>query len=152
MVGCNEVSQNADLQTIDNSTLLEPADAFHAVGVSESIVEYLPELSSAVPGEVSKVAVEVLFDLVPTRMRFSMPCYPCMVTENNIHYSNGWTETYDPKASSSCEILWDDEARTSRMWIESQTPARIVVRWRAAIADPDGYIAHSYIHSGSPSP
>jgi hypothetical protein len=31
--------------------------------------------------------------LVPTIMRFSLPCYPALVTENNIHYSNGWTET-----------------------------------------------------------
>jgi hypothetical protein len=79
-----------------------------------------------------------------------MPCYPCQVTENGIHYSNGWTETYDPKASSSCEVLWDNEARYARMWIESQNPARIIVRWRAALADPDGYIAHSDIPSGSP--
>jgi hypothetical protein len=73
-----------------------------------------------------------------------------MVTENNIHFSNGWTETYDPKASSSCEILWDRDARYARMWIESQNEARIVVRFRAAIADPDGYIGHSDIPSGSP--
>jgi hypothetical protein len=36
------------------------------------------------------------------------------------------------------------------MWIESQNPARIVVRWRAALADPDGRIAHTDIPSGSP--
>jgi hypothetical protein len=36
------------------------------------------------------------------------------------------------------------------MWIESQNPARIVVRARAAIADPDGRIAHNDIPSGSP--
>jgi hypothetical protein len=73
-----------------------------------------------------------------------------MVTENDIHYSNGWTETYDPKASSSCEVLWDRESRYARMWIESQNPARIVVRVRAALCDPDGRIAHSDIPSGSP--
>jgi hypothetical protein len=73
-----------------------------------------------------------------------------MVTENNIHFSNGWTETYDPQASSSCEVLWDRDSRYARMWIESQNPARIIVRARAAIADPDGYIAHSDIPSGSP--
>jgi hypothetical protein len=73
-----------------------------------------------------------------------------MVTENGIHYSNGWTETYDPKASSSCEVLWDREARYARMWIESQNPARIIVRVRAALCDPDGRIAHSDIPSGSP--
>jgi len=36
------------------------------------------------------------------------------------------------------------------MWIESQNDARIIVRFRGAIADPDGYIAHSNIPSGSP--
>jgi hypothetical protein len=143
--GCCDKSQ-----TIEDETLLEPAETFHAVGVTEPIVEYLPEPGFAVPREVSRIAVEVYFDLVPTKMRFSMPCYPCMVTENNIHYSSGWTETYDPAASSSCEVLWDDEARYARMWIESQNPARIVVRVRAALCDPSGYIAHSTIPSSSP--
>ena len=124
--------------------------SFHAVGPSEPVVEYLAEPSSPVPGELERVAIEVHFDLVPTMMRFSMPCFPSMVTENGIHFSNGWTETYDPKASSSCEILWDRKAQYSRMWIESQNPARIVVRWRAAIADPQGKIAHTEIPSGSP--
>lgn len=123
---------------------------FYAVGTSEPIVKYLQESGSPVPRQLRRVAVEVHFDLVPTMMRFSMPCYPCMVTEDGIHFSNGWTETYDPKASSSCEILWDKEARYARMWIESQNPARIVVRWRAALADPDGRIAHIDIPSGSP--
>ncbi len=123
---------------------------FYAAGTDKPQVKYLENPVSPVPEELSKVAVEVYFDLVPTMMRFSMPCYPSMVTVNGIHFSNGWTETYDPKATSSCEILWDREAKYSRMWIESQNPARIVVRFRAAIADPRGYIAHSYIPSGSP--
>jgi hypothetical protein len=125
-------------------------DGFYAVGTTEPVVEYIENPSSPVPFELRRVAVEVHFDLVPTMMRFSMPCYPCMVTENDIHYSNGWTETYDPKASSSCEVLWDRDARYARMWIESRNPARIIVRVRAALADPDGYIAHSDIPSGSP--
>jgi hypothetical protein len=129
--------------------LLDPADSFYATGVTEPIVQYM-EPGFKVPREVSKIACEVYFDLVPTKMRFSLPCYPCLVTENNIHYSSGWTETYDPRASSSCEILWDKHARTARMWIESQNPARIIVRFRAAIADPDGYVGHSHIPSGSP--
>lgn len=111
-------------------TLDAASGKFYAAGTSEPIVKYLQKPSSPVPRELRKVAVEVHFDLVPTMMRFSMPCYPCMVTENDIHFSNGWTETYDPKASSSCEVLWDNEARHTRMWIESQNPARIVVRWR----------------------
>jgi hypothetical protein len=125
-------------------------EGFYAVGPTEPVVEYLENPSSPVPRQLRKVAVEVHFDLIPTMMRFSMPCFPCMVTENGIHYSNGWTETYDPLASSSCEVLWDNEARYARMWIESQTQARIVVRVRAALSDPAGYIAHSDIPSGSP--
>ena len=131
-------------------SLSAASKSFHAIGPTEPVVLYLSDPSSAVPRELGRVAVEVHFDLVPTMMRFSMPCYPCMVTENGIHYSNGWTETYDPEASSSCEVLWDNEARYARMWIESQNPARIVVRWRAALADPDGRIAHNDIPSGSP--
>jgi hypothetical protein len=129
---------------------LNIAEKFYAVGPDRPVVEYLDRPGWPVPRELKKVAVEVHFDLVPTKMRFSLPCYPSMVTENNIHFSNGWTETYDPNASSSCEILWDRDARYARMWIESQNPARIVVRFRAAIADPDGYIGHSDIPSGSP--
>jgi hypothetical protein len=128
----------------------ESRNKFYAVGPTQPIVEYLQEISSPVPQELRRVAVEVFFDLVPTKMRFSLPCYPCMVTENNIHFSNGWTETYDPKASSSCEVLWDRDSKYARMWIESQNPARIIVRVRAALCDPDGYIAHSYIPSESP--
>jgi hypothetical protein len=137
-------------QMSEKSTKNETSNKFHAVGTTRPIVQYLETPSSQVPRQLKRVAVEVKFDQLPTMMRFSMPCYPAMVTENGIHYSNGWTETYDPKASSSCEILWDNKARYARMWIESQNPARIIVRWRAALADPDGYIAHSDIPSGSP--
>ena len=127
----------------------QPAEKFHAIGTEEPVVANLKP-GWPVPRELERVAVELHFDLLPTKMRFSMPCYPSMVTENNIHFSNGWTETYDPNASSSCEVLWDREARYARMWIESQNPARIIVRVRAAISDPEGYIGHSDIPSGSP--
>ncbi len=126
------------------------SNKFHAIGPDKPIVQYLDKSHKPVPDELERVAVEVFFESTEAMMRFSMPCYPCLVSENNIHYSNGWTETYDPKASSSCEILWDKEAKYARMWIESQNPARIVVRVRAALAYPDGRIAHSDIPSGSP--
>lgn len=128
---------------------LHRSNKFYAKGVTEPVVDYLKP-GWPVPRELKNVAVEVHFDRLPTKMRFSMPCYPSMITENNIHFSNGWTETYDPKASSSCEILWDREARYARMWVVSQNPARMIVRFRAAISDPDGYIAHSDIPSKSP--
>lgn len=123
---------------------------FYAVGTDKPEVKYLEKPGFTVPRQLHNVAVEVYFGLLPIKMRFSMPCYYCMVTENNIHYSNGWTETYDPKASSSCEVLWDRNSRYARVWIESQNPARIIVRARAALCDPNGYIAHSNIPSKSP--
>jgi hypothetical protein len=128
----------------------ESSRGFYAIGPTQPVVEYLEVPGWPVPRELKNVAVEVYFDLVPTKMRFCLPCYPCLVTENNIHFSNGWTETYDPKASSSCEVLWDRDMRYARMWIESQNPARIILRVRAALCDPDGYIAHYDIPSGSP--
>jgi len=123
---------------------------FYAIGPDRPIVQYVEKKDQTIPDELKKVAVEVSFESIKGMMRFSMPCYPCLVTENNIHYSNGWTETYDPKASSSCEVLWDKDAKYARMWIESQNPARIIVRVRAALADPEGRIAHKEIPSDSP--
>ena len=139
----NILSQNKYIYTTQR-------DSFYAVGPDEPVVTYLENISSPAPSELERVAVEVFFKNRPFKMRFSMPCYPCMVTENNIHFSNGWTETYDPRASNSCEVLWDKEAEYARMWIQSQNPARIVVRVRAALVDTEGYIAHSYIESDSP--
>lgn len=78
-----------------------------------------------------------------------MPSFPCLVSENyntgnDISYYNGWTETYDPEAGAgSCEPLMDWENEYSRMWIESQNEARIIVRWRAALVSSEGNIAHT---------
>ncbi len=85
----------------------------------------------------------VTFDQLPTQMNFCLPSFPCLVTENGIHYYNGWTETYDEAAGEgSCEPLMDWPNTYSRMWIESQNDARIVVAWRAALVSSEGIIAH----------
>ncbi len=98
-----------------------------------------------------KGEVIVTFDLLPTRMSFNLPSFPCLVTENNISYYNGWTETYDEAAGEgSCEPLMDFENVYSRMWIESQNDARIVVRWRAALVSSEGIIAHRGAPAVSP--
>ncbi|UCE62898.1 MAG: hypothetical protein JSU59_08420, partial [Nitrospirota bacterium] len=87
--------------------------------------------------------VVVSFDLLPTQMSFNLPSFPCLVTENDISYYNGWTETYDEAAGGgSCEPLMDRDNVYSRMWIESQNDARIIVRWRAALVSSAGIIAH----------
>jgi len=95
--------------------------------------------------------VVVTFDLLPTKMSFNLPSFPCLVTENNISYYNGWTETYDSEiGGGSFEPLMDFNNLYSRMWIESQNKARIVVRWCGALCNPDGIIAHTDVPSGSP--
>jgi hypothetical protein len=96
-------------------------------------------------------AVEVYFDLVPTSLRFTLPSFPSMVTENGIVYSNFWAETYEPRiGGGSFEPLFDRQNRYARMWIEHQSDARIVVRVRGALCNTEGDIAHSDIPSGSP--
>lgn len=114
---------------------------FNAVGPAEPVK--LP------PRE--KAAVKVTFELLPTRMEFDLPAFPCMVTENNIKYSNFWAETYEPRiGGGSFEPLFDRRNRYARMWIERQSDARIVVRVRGALCNTEEQIAHADIPSGSP--
>ena len=81
--------------------------------------------------------VVVTFDTLPTVMSFDLPGYIKMYTENGIPYINGATETYIPSEGfhegASYEPWNDKENRYSRMWIESQNDARIVVRHRCAL-------------------
>jgi hypothetical protein len=80
-----------------------------------------------------ETAVEVYFDLAPTSLRFTLPSFPSMVTENGIVYSNFWAETYEPRiGGGSFEPLFDRQNRYARMWIERESDARIVVRVRGA--------------------
>lgn len=95
--------------------------------------------------------VVVTFDMLPTKMSFNLPSFPCLVTENGILYYNGWTETYDEAAGDgSCEPLMDFDNVYNRMWIESQNDARIVVRFRGALVSSDGIIAHKDAPTVSP--
>jgi len=119
---------------------------FEAVGPTEPV-----KMEAAEFGERKKASVEVYFDLLPTSMRFYLPSFPCMVTENNIQYSNFWAETYEPRiGGGSFETLQDRSNRYARMWIESQNDARIIVRVRGALCDRAGNIAHTDVPSGSP--
>ncbi len=62
---------------------------------------------------------------------------PCWVTENNIWYTNEWTETWGGDVSSCAEPLMDRECRHSHARIIENTPARVVVHWRYALVDAD---------------
>ncbi|MBL8819822.1 MAG: hypothetical protein JNL58_27605 [Planctomyces sp.] len=118
-------------------------ERFHAKGLT----------SPAKPESHQQGVVKVFFDLLPTSMRFNAPSYPCLVTENGIQYSNGFAETYDPRRNpnakeTSFEPGFDDLNQYSRMWIESQNDARIVVRVRGALVSDEGkHIAHEDLDS-----
>jgi hypothetical protein len=122
----------------------KPENVFKATGNTDSDHRAEPQ---------NKGEVVVTFDLLPTKMSFNLPSFPCMVTENDIYYYNGWPETYDRKIGGDIwfEPLMDTPNRYSRMWIESQNDARVIVRWRGALCNRgDLNIAHSDVPSGSP--
>ena len=99
----------------------------------------------------TKGAVEVFFESQPTCLRFNMPAYPCMVTENNIQYVTFGCETYDPRIGrKSFEPQQDQDNTYNRFWIESENEARIVVRFRGALCNRTDDVAHTDIPSGSP--
>jgi hypothetical protein len=99
----------------------------------------------------TKGAVEVFFESQPTSLRFNMPAYPCMVTENNIQYVTFGTETYDPRIGpKSFEPQQDRDNTYNRFWIESENEARIIVRFRGALCNRTDDVAHTDIPSGSP--
>jgi hypothetical protein len=54
-----------------------------------------------------KDEVVATFDLQPVKMRFNLPSFPCLVTENNISYYNGWTETYEEELFASFGAFWN---------------------------------------------
>jgi len=137
VVLCSMVSLSAVLA--ESKTDSKPRE-FKAVGPTEPVKMGRRE-----------IAVEVYFDLVPTSLRFMLPSFPSMVTENGIVYSNFWAETYEPRiGGGSFEPLFDRQNRYARMWIEHQSDARIVVRVRGALCNTQEQIAHTDIPSGSP--
>lgn len=103
--------------------------------------------------------VVVSFDSIYSdlKMRFCPPGRPVLVTENNIEFSNGYAETYDPETGIdySFEVWGDFDNYYTSMWIESANDARIIVRWKSALAAPiEGksipLIAHRNDYSGAP--
>ena len=143
VVLCLMVSLSAVLAGSESGS---KAKEFKAIGPTEPV-----KMEAAEFGERKKASVEVYFDLLPTSMRFYLPSFPCMVTENNIQYSNFWAETYEPRiGGGSFETLQDRSNRYARMWIQSQNDARIIVRVRGALCDRRCNIAHTDVPSGSP--
>jgi len=126
------------------------------VSFAESKVPKANEFKAEGPTEPKKLgrgetAVKVYFEDSPCMMRFNLPAFPCMVTENDIQFSNCYAETYEPReGGGSFEVQMDRANRYARFWIKSQNDARIVVRARGVLCNGEGIIAHTDISSGSP--
>ena len=64
---------------------------------------------------------------------------PSWVTENGIHYNNGFNEGWNDHGS--CEPMSDKKAKYSSVKIVESNPARVVVKWRYGLVDVLGNFA-----------
>jgi hypothetical protein len=82
-------------------------------------------------------------------MLFDPPGRAGYVTPEGIGTSNEWAETasIETEHPGWGEVLFD---RNAVMWIERQSPARKVVRFRGTLKTPEGETLHTYVESGSP--
>ncbi len=124
-----------------------PQHRFQAIG---------PSLPVALPPDKLLGATKVTFDLLPTSMSFDLPWHFCTVAENGLKFANFAAETYDPRnwdrtgADASFEAGMDKRAKYARVWIEHQSPARIIICVRYALTNSKLEIAHDDMPTGSP--
>ena len=125
-------------------TLLATALAFSVRGAEFKAAGNTNPDHQAAPHKQGEVVVT--FDHLPTKMSFCLPGHIKMYTENGIPYMNGASETYIPSEGfhegASYESWNDEKNKYSRMWIESENDARIVVRHRCALVKGER-IVHS---------
>jgi hypothetical protein len=114
------------------------ADEFNAEGLTEPVVP-----------KDGDPAVKVTFPHADFHMLFDPPNKAGYVTPEGIGTSNEWAETasIEKEKPGWGEVLFD---RNAVMWIERQSPARKVVRFRGQIKTPEGEILHTDVESGSP--
>ncbi|UCE62896.1 MAG: hypothetical protein JSU59_08410 [Nitrospirota bacterium] len=94
-------------------------------------------------------AVKITFPHDDFYMIFDPPGKAGYFTPEGIGFSNEWAETasVEEEHPGWGEVLFD---RNAVMWVERQSPARKVVRFRGALKTPEGEILHTYVDSGSP--
>ncbi|MHC4214562.1 MAG: hypothetical protein ACYSWP_14460 [Planctomycetota bacterium] len=113
------------------------ADKFQAEGLTEPVKKRGREYSA-----------KVTFPNEDFHMIFSPP-RATYYTPEGIGFSNEWGETasIETEHPGWGEVLFD---RDAVMWIERQSPARKVVRFRGVLKTPEGEVLHTYVDSGSP--
>lgn len=119
----------------------------HVVLVAESADRPLRAQGVCSPraGPLSGPNVTVEFPDPSYYMAFDPPSGGFYYVDGIFRFGNEWAET---NVSGGCyEVGFDWNAR---MWIESASPARIVVRFRGALVNEEGEIAHTDSDSGSP--
>ncbi|MHC4456891.1 MAG: hypothetical protein ACYS0I_07325 [Planctomycetota bacterium] len=114
------------------------ADKFQAEGLTEPVVP-----------KDGEAAVKVTFAHTDYYMHFDPPGVAAYFTPEGIGFSNEWAETKSPENDGGDygEVGFD---RNAVMWIERQSPARKVVRYRGTLVDSEGTVAHTEVESGSP--
>jgi len=113
-------------------------DEFRAEGLTEPVVPRRGE-----------PAVKVTFPHADYYMLFDPPGRAGYVTPEGIGVSNEWAETasIETERPGWGEVLFD---RNAVMWIERQSPARKVIRFRGTLKTPEGEVLHADVESGSP--
>ena len=113
-------------------------DKFQAEGLTEPVDQGDKEFS-----------VKITFPRDDFHMLFDPPKVAGYFTPEGIGFSNEWAETasIEKEHPGWGEVLFD---RNAVMWIERQSPARKVVRFRGVIKTPEGEVLHTYVDSGSP--
>jgi hypothetical protein len=115
-----------------------------------------PVKETQLPPEKHLGAVKVTFDLQPVTMSFDLPWHFCSVAENGLKFAHFAAQTYDPRrwdakdADASFAPGMGKEGRYARVWIEHQSPARIIECARYALTNSKLQIAHDDLSTGSP--
>lgn len=121
-----------------NSVSTARADEFKAEGLTEPVAP-----------KDDETAVKVTFPNTDYYMLFDPPQVAAYFTPEGIGFSNEWAETKSPENDGGDygEVGFD---RNAVMWIERQSPARKVVRFRGTLVDSEGNVTHTDVESGSP--
>jgi hypothetical protein len=121
-----------------NSVSAVRADEFRAEGLTKPVAQGDKEF-----------AVKITFPHADFYMLFDPPHVAGYFTPEGIGFSNEWAETKSPEDDGGDygEVGFD---RNAVMWIDRQSPARRVVRFRGALVNSDGEVQHADVESGSP--
>lgn len=120
----------------NRSTLPTGPEGDGSFGAFYTRLDYYPEWDAMWRvGDVPDVFVR--FEDSPVQLVFwrGTSFVPCWVTGNDIWYTNEWMETWGADVAGCAEPIMDRRCQFSHVRIIENTPARVVIHWRYALAD-----------------